>query len=293
MKTDKFLKNLIKKLTKTPPRQPVYHYPKPLYQIIIFSLFLVLFFIYAVTSDTIRFRFSDTTLSKILVPDPKVEGFESDSFWCKYFSWFPGVSCDEPSADAPAAAASAAASAPKSGSSNSTSTPTSEEEESEEEESEEEESEPELPDCSCNLNCQLKNKSEDRVLDSECKVPEGIENVTNVNGYCDKCFDIVNDGCRLHKSSNPGNDPVMKADNWCGGRKVTGGGNLERCKATDSNNLVPGGAWRGMTFANAYPRVLVNYMIDSTDFSGEGGKCENNMDPKLKWTKYIAPHSPE
>ena len=34
-------------------------------------------------------------------------------------------------------------------------------------------------------------------------------------------------------------------------------------------------------------------MVDSTDFSGEGGKCENNMDPKLKWTKYIAPHSQE
>ena len=86
------------------------------------------------------------------------------------------------------------------------------------------------------------------------------------------------------------------ADDWCGlqrGRQEKGAGNLERCRATDSTNLVPGGVFRGMTLANAYQQVLVNKMIDSTSFSGEGGKCENNMDPKLKWIKYIPPHAPE
>tara|TARA_B100001094_G_C17904664_1_gene658179 strand:- start:73 stop:792 length:720 start_codon:yes stop_codon:yes gene_type:complete len=62
----------------------------PLYQIILLLLLLVLLFINAYYKN------------------PIVEGLESDSFWCKYFSWLPGVSCDDP---APAAAAAAAAAA--------------------------------------------------------------------------------------------------------------------------------------------------------------------------------------
>ena len=31
----------------------------------------------------------------LIIFNPMVEGLESDSFWCKYFSWFPGVSCEE------------------------------------------------------------------------------------------------------------------------------------------------------------------------------------------------------
>ena len=66
MKTDKFLKNLIKKLTKTPPRKPLYHYPPPLYQTIIALLFSLLLFIYAFTYPKYAFTY------------PNVEGFESD-----------------------------------------------------------------------------------------------------------------------------------------------------------------------------------------------------------------------
>ena len=42
MKTNNFLKKFIKELTKTPPRRPVYNYPRPLYHIIILLLLLVL-----------------------------------------------------------------------------------------------------------------------------------------------------------------------------------------------------------------------------------------------------------
>ena len=298
MKTNNFLKKFIKELTKTPPRRPVYNYPRPLYHIIILLLLLVLVLLFI----------------NAYYKNPIVEGLESDSFWCKYFSWFPGVSCDEPAPAAAAAAATAAATAAASataatadtadasastaasGSSDSSSTP---------------ESESELPDCNCNTNCVLKNESSDRVLNDECKIPEGLENVTNVNGYCDKCYDIVYTGCRLHGQSN---DPIKKADEWCKqedfwGRPAAlkglmatmvpkvpatisiteGEGVIERCKSRDIKSFpsVPSGhKWKGETFKNAYPKVVIDNIIDSRDFSGEGGKCENNMNPKLRWTRY-------
>ena len=264
MKTNNFFKKLMKELTKTPPRRPLYHYPTPLYQIILLLLLLVLLIIYTYHPYIYN----------------KVEGLKSDSFWCKYFSWFPGVSCDDPAPAAAAAAASTAAPAAStaataaSGSSGSSSTP----------------AEPELDDCNCNANCELKDESDDRVLDDECKIPEGLENVTNVNGYCDKCYDIVDKDCRLNLT-NPTKDPVVMADIWCGGNKKTGANVLERCTGESGNTVVGGeSVWRGLTYEKAYPQVLVNYMVESADFSGEGGKCEDNMDSKLRWTKFEPPH---
>lgn len=232
----------------------------------------------------------------LIIFNPMVEGLESDSFWCKYFSWFPGVSCeDKPKEeeeeddffkDDEESTQEEDESSPEP-----STTPAPKSEPSTSPKSEPSTApEPELPDCTCNANCQLRNKSEDRILNKECKIPEGIEGVSTLTGYCDKCYDIVNTGCRLHTSETPKNDPVIRADNWCGGTKVEGEGVIERCKATDTNNLVPEGAWKGMAFEEAYPKVLVNYIVDSTDFSGEGGKCENNMNPKLKWTKYPYPN---
>ena len=127
----------------------------------------------------------------LIVFNPMVEGLESDSFWCKYFSWFPGVSCDEPDAT-PATPAATPAATTKNGSSNSTSASTPEEEE-----------EPELSDCTCNANCQLKNNSEDRVLNEECKVPEGIEDVNSVSGYCDKCENNMNPKLKWTEYAHP------------------------------------------------------------------------------------------
>ena len=158
----------------------------------------------------------------LIVFNPMVEGLESDSFWCKYFSWFPGVSCedtpkeeeddfdddffkdDEKSSTEPTPE-------PESKPSNAPESEPSTAPESEPSTA----PEPELPDCTCNANCQLKNNSEDRILNKECKIPEGIEGVSTLTGYCDKCYDIVNTGCRLNTSDTPENDPIVKAYKWC------------------------------------------------------------------------------
>ena len=170
--------------------------------------------------------------------------------------------------------------------------------------------------CSCNKNCALKDNPEDRVTDDQCDIHPDAEydgeKPSDVQEFCNMCFDIVDTGCRkdLSKCNNDDNcrDPVSHGDLWC---KAKDGewlhyieNKIERCSPDNDNivgdtllgNLTYGCEWNGVKFKDAYPKVVVNELIDGSDnFTGAydelKGYCTNNQGEYIFWTKYPTPNS--
>ena len=170
--------------------------------------------------------------------------------------------------------------------------------------------------CTCNKNCALKDNPEERVIDDQCGIHPDAEydgeKPSDVQEFCNMCFDIVDTGCRkdLSKCNNDDNcrDPVSHGDLWC---KAKDGewlhyieNKIERCSPDNDNivgdtllgNLTYGCEWNGVKFKDAYPKVVVNELIDGSDnFTGAydelKGYCTNNQGEYIFWTKYPTPNS--
>ena len=126
--------------------------------------------------------------------------------------------------------------------------------------------------CTCNSLCKLKNVgSDDIVRNIDCSLPmkafSGTPQETtiyNKNHFCTLCNNIVKDKCRIRDGQElSDNDPIKRADRWCELFKAEqnlDSGVLERCP---SDKIVGGKSkWKKYKFKDAYPMVLVNYMLE-------------------------------